>query len=176
MIITYSNNIKVISDNIINLSRNSTADTPTIDFGNKLDKNEYYTLIMYDPDAPNKIKNRVHVHWIINNIQENTKFDTLLDYTGPNPPPGSGVHRYIFKLYKQPNGLSESKYITLNKNNRSISLLDLLYQLRLTNEMEVSSVYFTCASSSISGGIKSKRRKIKSRRRKIKSRRRKSTR
>jgi phosphatidylethanolamine-binding protein (PEBP) family uncharacterized protein len=168
MIVTYSKNIKVTNKKVRNLSKNDTATAPKIDFGNLLEKDKYYTLIMHDPDAVNN--NHNVNHWIINNIQSNSTFDTFLAYKGPHPPPGSGIHKYIFNLYLQPNGISNTK-ITLTNDNRSIPVPNLLAQLQLTNENLVSSVYFTCTAP-ISGGKRSRRRK--SRRRKgIKSRRQK---
>jgi phosphatidylethanolamine-binding protein (PEBP) family uncharacterized protein len=167
MIVAYDKNIKVTNKKVHNLSKLSTATVPVVNFQNILDKNKYYTLIMYDPDAPNINPNVVHVHWIINNIQSNTIFDTLLDYSGPHPPPGSGIHRYIFNLYLQSYGIS-NKLITLTNDNRSISVSDLLAQLQLTNEPIISSVYFTCTAP-IAGGKRSRRRnsrRRKSRRRK----------
>ena len=177
MIIEYPK-FKITTKNLLNLSKEDTASVPNVDFEDQLKDGQYYTLIMFDPNAPTKIKNRVHVHWIIINIQKNTKFDidTLLAYTGPNPPPGSGVHNYIFKLYNQPTVISKDmskdilKDITTDK--RSISISKLLKQLQLTNKNVGSYVSFTCTASS-SGGKKSRRRsRHRSRRQKSKSRRR----
>jgi len=169
MIVTYSKNIKVTNKKVRNLSKNDTETAPKIDFGNLLEKDKYYTLIMHDPDAVNN--NHNVNHWIINNIQSNSTFDTFLAYKGPHPPPGSGLHKYIFNLYLQPNGIS-NKHITLTDDNRSMPVPNLLAQLQLTNDNLVSSVYFTCTAP-IAGGKKSRRRK--SRRRKgLKSRRQKS--
>jgi Raf kinase inhibitor-like YbhB/YbcL family protein len=67
-------------------------------------------LICDDPDAP---RDEPWVHWVIFNIDP--KLDGLPEgyagaiqgktdfgrpgYGGPMPPPGSGTHRYVFKLY-----------------------------------------------------------------------------
>ena len=155
MIIEYPKNIKITNKNLLNLSKVSAATVPNVDFEDQLKDGQYYTLIMFDPNAPTKIKNRVHVHWIIINIQKNTNFDidTLLAYTGPNPPPGSGVHNYIFKLYKQPTVIS----FDIINDKRSISISKLLKQLQLTNKNVGSSVSFTCTASSSSGGKRSRR-------------------
>ena len=121
---------------------------------------------MHDPDAVND--NHNVNHWVITNIQSNSTFDTFLAYKGPHPPPGSGVHKYIFNLYLQPNGLSKNTKIILTNDNRSIPVPDLLDQLQLTNENMISSVYFAINASSNSGGKRSRRRK--SRRRKSRRR------
>ncbi|OQR70348.1 phosphatidylethanolamine-binding [Tropilaelaps mercedesae] len=64
-----------------------------------------YTLVMTDPDAPsrqNPILGEVK-HWIVVNIEggQLERGETLAGYRGSGPPKGSGIHRYIFVLYKQ---------------------------------------------------------------------------
>jgi phosphatidylethanolamine-binding protein (PEBP) family uncharacterized protein len=172
MNIVYSNKSIISNKNSgLYLSKKATASAPRIDFGNLLKKGKYYTLIMHDPDAVND--NHNVIHWIINNIQlTNTdSFEPLLDYKGPHPPPASGIHRYIFTLYLQPNGIFKNTKITLTNDNRSITVSGLLDQLQLTNENKVSSVYFTSSASSISGGKRSRRKRKSRRRRQRKSRR-----
>ena len=153
------------------LSKKDTASAPKIDFGDLLEKGKYYTLIMHDPDAVN-VNHNVN-HWVITNIQLTNTSEPLhkalmplLDYKGPNPPPGSGIHKYIFTLYLQPNGISKNRKITLNKDSRSMPVSDLLDQLQLTNENVISSVYFAINASSIKKSRSRSRRKRKSRRRK----------
>ena len=84
-----------------------------------------FVLICEDPDAPSRAKPRPEgpfVHWVIYNIPANIK-DLPADvaspkkpslpagalqgsndfeetgYSGPMPPPGSGTHRYFFRIY-----------------------------------------------------------------------------
>ena len=59
-----------------------------------LDTYKLYLLIMYDPDAINGTFD----HWVVTNIvNQNIKTGvSLLPYMGPNPPPKTGNHRYIF--------------------------------------------------------------------------------
>jgi phosphatidylethanolamine-binding protein (PEBP) family uncharacterized protein len=45
-------------------------------------------LVMYDPDAVKPD----YIHWIAGPDGD------ILPYRGPTPPPGTGVHRYIFLL------------------------------------------------------------------------------
>ena len=142
------------------LSKQDTASAPKIDFGKLLKKGKYYTLIMHDPDAVND--NHNVNHWVITNIKGNTNFESLLDYKGPHPPPASGIHKYIFTLYLQPNGISKNIKITLNKDSRTMPVSDLLDQLQLTNDNMISSVYFTSSASSHKRSRS--RRKRKSRR------------
>jgi phosphatidylethanolamine-binding protein (PEBP) family uncharacterized protein len=168
MNIEYSGNSIISNKNSgLYLSKKDTASAPKIDFGNLLEKGKYYTLIMHDPDAVND--NHNVNHWVINNIQLTNTSEPLhkarqglplLDYKGPNPPPGSGIHKYIFTLYLQPNSISKNRKITLNKDSRSMPVSDLLDQLQLTNDNMISSVYFTSSASS----IKKSRRRRKTRR------------
>ena len=64
-----------------------------------------YTLLLVDPDAPSRINHnlREHVSWAVVNIPQDkvTAGETLLAYQAPAPSYASGLHRYIFCLYKQ---------------------------------------------------------------------------
>nr|QNM36891.1 MOTHER OF FT AND TFL1 [Litchi chinensis] len=66
-----------------------------------------YTLVMVDPDAPSpsEPKYREWLHWIVVDIPEGsdaTQGKELVPYMGPRPP--TGIHRYVFVLFKQKNG------------------------------------------------------------------------
>jgi len=50
----------------------------------------YQTLVMHDPDAVGG--NRIH--WLVLHHHQ-----TVFPYEGPQPPAGSGKHRYIFLLF-----------------------------------------------------------------------------
>ncbi|XP_001607900.1 protein D2-like [Nasonia vitripennis] len=70
----------------------------------------FYTLCMTDPDATSR-KNpilREVLHWLVTNIPGNdvSQGENLAEYRGSGPPEGSGLHRYVFLLYKQPGKLS----------------------------------------------------------------------
>lgn len=60
---------------------------------------------MVDPDAPsrNNPKIREVKHWFVGNIKGNNvdKGDHITEYFGSGPPKGTGLHRYIFLLFKQ---------------------------------------------------------------------------
>ncbi|KAG5873924.1 hypothetical protein JTB14_030349 [Gonioctena quinquepunctata] len=70
---------------------------------------DFYTLILTDPDAPSRKnpRDREWVHWMIVNIPGNKISDgeVITDYVGAAPPKDSGLHRYVFMLYKQPEKL-----------------------------------------------------------------------
>ena len=67
--------------------------------------NKLYTLMMIDPDAPNRTHpvSRSWVHWLVTNIGDAdvTKGEIIMDYNPPSPPAGTGEHRYVFLLFKQ---------------------------------------------------------------------------
>ncbi|CAD6188089.1 unnamed protein product [Caenorhabditis auriculariae] len=64
-----------------------------------------YTLIKTDPDAPSRDdpKFREWHHWLVVNIPGNdvSKGDVLSEYVGAGPPEKTGLHRYVFLVYKQ---------------------------------------------------------------------------
>ncbi|CAI5451097.1 unnamed protein product [Caenorhabditis angaria] len=73
-----------------------------------------YTLIMTDPDAPSRqdpIYREWH-HWLVANIPGNdiSKGDVLSAYIGSGPPPNTGLHRYIFLLYKQSKRIEDAEH------------------------------------------------------------------
>ena len=56
---------------------------------------ETYVLSLVDPDAVGGTK----VHWLVKDIPNTNTI--VVPYVGPRPPPGSGIHRYIFSVWKQ---------------------------------------------------------------------------
>ncbi len=64
-----------------------------------------YTLLLVDPDAPSRIHHdmREFIYWAVLNINDAdvSKGDLALSYMGPAPAYASGLHRYVFCLYKQ---------------------------------------------------------------------------
>uniref|UniRef100_A0A0P4WPH1 Phosphatidylethanolamine-binding protein n=1 Tax=Scylla olivacea TaxID=85551 RepID=A0A0P4WPH1_SCYOL len=64
-----------------------------------------YTLCMTDPDAPSREDPKFGEwqHWLVVNISGNdvSNGDTLSQYVGPGPPRGTGLHRYVFVVYRQ---------------------------------------------------------------------------
>lgn len=114
-------------------------------------KNNIYTLIMYDPDAING----THIHWIVSDIKDNNieNGKVLIPYKGPAPPPKTGKHRYIFELYLQGNNL--------NINERSISIISVRNKMSLNEP--IYKIQFI--SQNESGGKKRKtKRKLRTRR------------
>lgn len=85
---------------------------PTVTY--KADPDSYYLLCMTDPDAPSRQAPtlREFRHWLVGNIPSDggvfdvSKGEVLTEYVGSGPPQGTGLHRYVFLLYKQPGKLT----------------------------------------------------------------------
>ena len=101
MIIKY--NTKIVKNGQL-LTPQEASVKPTVTH-NK-DPKYLYTLIVHDPDAPAGN----HLHWIVVNIPgvNIDKGIHALPYNGPNPPPKSGTHHYIFQLFKQTKKIGKS--------------------------------------------------------------------
>ncbi|XP_013784276.1 protein D3-like [Limulus polyphemus] len=78
-----------------------------------VEDNALYTLCMTDPDAPSRQnpKFREWHHWLVVNIpgSEVDKGEVMSQYIGSGPPKGTGLHRYIFVVYKQPGHLNPTE-------------------------------------------------------------------
>lgn len=81
---------------------------PTVSY--PTEANALYTLCMTDPDAPSRAapKYREWHHWLVVNIPgcKVEQGETLSQYVGSGPPKGTGLHRYVFLVYKQPGPLT----------------------------------------------------------------------
>ncbi|XP_062562284.1 protein D3-like [Armigeres subalbatus] len=82
-----------------------------------------YTLVLTDPDAPSreKPKMREWKHWVVVNVPESdvAAGETVAEYIGSAPPQNSGLHRYVFLVYKQTDGkvqFDEPKLSNRNPN------------------------------------------------------------
>ena len=106
----YYNN-KLVNNNEF-LKPSETQFKPEIKYS--FENNKLYTLLMHDPDSIHG--NRFH--WIAINIVNDIKnADDLLSYTGPAPPPKTGMHHYIFELYEQERNIDmklEERNIPMN--------------------------------------------------------------
>lgn len=83
------------------------------------DKDSFYTLLFTEVDAPSREDTSLKewCHWLIVNIPENyvDKGDLLYGYQGSGPQKGSGFHRYVYLLYKQPEKMDfDLKYSAAN--------------------------------------------------------------
>lgn len=93
------------------LKPTQTKDAPNVNWA--AEEGVYYTLIKVDPDAPtrNDPKLREFRHWLVMNILESDvkSGDEITQYIGAGAPKGTGlnIHRYIYLVFKQPNGKIE---------------------------------------------------------------------
>lgn len=81
-------------------------------------------FIISDPDAPTRKHPifREYKHWLVTNIPGNdiSKGDVLAAYVGSGPPEGTGLHRYVFLVYKQTGKLifEEKRVSNLSRKHR----------------------------------------------------------
>lgn len=88
------------------LTPTQVKDKPTIEY--EAENGAFYTLLMVDPDAPSRRdpKSREYRHWLVMNIPGNKidEGDEVIGFIGSGPPKRTGLHRYVYLVYKQPNG------------------------------------------------------------------------
>lgn len=93
-----------------------------------------------DPDAPSRANatRREIRHWLVVNIEGNdvTAGEELFGYRGSGPPPGTGLHRYIFLLFEQQGGRTDFGMTPVPNNSSegraSTSTRNLISQFNLT--------------------------------------------
>jgi phosphatidylethanolamine-binding protein (PEBP) family uncharacterized protein len=103
---------KVLDGNYITKQQASTMPDINLD----LQPKKLYTLLLMDPDAVEGNK----IHFLLLNYSIHNQGNIILPYVGPNPPKGSGIHRYYFLLIQQksliePNLNFPSRYISIEK-------------------------------------------------------------
>ncbi|KAI7692732.1 OV-16 antigen [Sarcoptes scabiei] len=97
---------------------------------------QLYTLILTDPDAPSRQqpKYREWHHWLVVNIPGNdvAKGQTLSEYVGSGPPKGTGLHRYVMLVYKQPGRIQpEEKRLTNRSGDGRFKVRDFAKKYNL---------------------------------------------
>lgn len=89
------------------LTPTEVKDKPQVTYN--AEKGAYYTLMMVDPDAPSRQNHpfREVRHWLVMNILESAveSGDEVTEYRGSGPPKDTGLHRYVFLIFKQPDGV-----------------------------------------------------------------------
>ena len=79
-----------------------------------VDPNKLYTILMLDFDAPSR-ENPVAapwLHWLRANVKGAElselrgvgRGEDVVDYAGPAPPKGTGLHRYVVLVYEEQEG------------------------------------------------------------------------
>jgi phosphatidylethanolamine-binding protein (PEBP) family uncharacterized protein len=125
----------IINDEFLNVSE--TQKEPNIKLD--VDSKKLYSLIMYDPDA---VKG-TFVHLVKVNITSNDikTGNIIIPYKGPAPPPGTGIHRYIFELYEQSgvNNLGTEKRIvtSIDEIKKKLKIHDLIKKIQFRSKNEI---------------------------------------
>lgn len=130
----FYNNKEITNGEFITPKRSKTK--PRVEYQSSPES--LYTLILHDPDAPAGN----HLHWVTINIPGNNidSGNKLLEYSGPVPPKGSGIHRYIFLLLQQ----KERNYPRTLE--RIMSMEDLYDKINIRGLQVVSKAYFTSSN------------------------------
>ncbi|ALC46813.1 CG10298 [Drosophila busckii] len=103
--VTYAGGLEVNSGN--ELTPTQVKSTPSLSW--TAEPFSLYTILLTDPDAPcrKEPKFREWHHWLVVNVPgtQLEKGDVLSAYVGSGPPQGTGLHRYVFLVFKQPDKL-----------------------------------------------------------------------
>lgn len=117
LVIKYPSGVEVNGGN--ELTPTQVKDIPT-HISWPTEEGALYTLCMTDPDAPSRQTPtyREWHHWLVVNIPGNSVGDgkTMSQYVGSGPPPGTGLHRYVFLVYKQPGTLNPDEAVLTNRS------------------------------------------------------------
>ncbi|XP_012226992.1 protein D2 isoform X2 [Linepithema humile] len=114
--VTYPDNITVEIGK--ELTPTQVKDEPNVKWSGK--DNKFYTLCMTDPDAPSRKepKFREWHHWLVGNIPgtDVSKGEVLSAYIGSGPPEKTGLHRYVFLVYEQPDKINFTEKRLTNRS------------------------------------------------------------
>ncbi|XP_065371597.1 protein D3-like [Calliphora vicina] len=117
--VSYDNGLEVDKGN--ELTPTQVKLQPKVEWLAQSDK--YYTLIMTDPDAPSRANPKVREfrHWLVANIPGNKidQGEVVAAYVGSGPPKDTGLHRYIFLLYKQAGKINIDEPLVANNSRRN---------------------------------------------------------
>ncbi|NXU69189.1 PEBP1 protein, partial [Horornis vulcanius] len=84
------------------------------------DPQKLYTLVLTDPDAPSRKdpKFREWHHFLVTNMKGNNvgSGTVMSDYVGSGPPKGTGLHRYVWLVYEQPQQLACNEPVLSNRS------------------------------------------------------------
>jgi len=89
---------------------------PALSFASEADATRSYTLVLVDPDAPTPEDPKFAYwrHWVLPGLHSSTGpalalQPALTEYLGPGPRDESSPHRYLFLLYREPEGFALTK-------------------------------------------------------------------
>ena len=124
--VNYKKNLTVELGNVLGVPE--TQDYPEITFElnteQSIKDDDLFTLVMTDPDAPTRSDPIYgeYCHYVETDIKLTGKKTILKDgnvvmkHIGPAPPAGTGLHRYVFLLYKQPSGVNSNTFTKIEDN------------------------------------------------------------
>lgn len=101
--------LKILYDGSLPISPGSTIKPSQTEFEPLLqwtcDPKTYHVICMTDPDSPNRSSptlKELH-HWLVGNVVgcKQTTGKTLSEYIPCGPPEGTGLHRFVFLVYRQ---------------------------------------------------------------------------
>ncbi|KAL4201874.1 hypothetical protein AMTRI_Chr02g218160 [Amborella trichopoda] len=123
------------------LKPSGTAERPRFQLSARSLDDNLYTLVMTDPDAPSPSEPtmREWLHWIVVDIpggSDAMRGREIVSYMGPKPP--TGIHRYVFSLFKQQGPLGSVARAPEARNNFSTRA----FAARLGLGLPVAAVYF----------------------------------
>ncbi|KAH8382307.1 hypothetical protein KR009_002857 [Drosophila setifemur] len=106
------------------LTPTQVKDQPTVEFD--ADAGSLYTLLVVDPDAPSREdpKFRELLHWLVINIPGNkvSEGQTVAEYIGAGPREGTGLHRYVFLVFKQNEKITTDKFVSKTSRTGRINV------------------------------------------------------
>lgn len=112
-----------------------TQTRPTYSF--PLEPNKYYSFIIVDPDAPVGF----WIHYCLVNITTTYPGYQYYVYNGPNPPQGTGKHRYYCILYEQSKKTSDRLPIS---DTRAFGDYNMFKDLLGVELVAITYKYFVC--------------------------------
>jgi phosphatidylethanolamine-binding protein (PEBP) family uncharacterized protein len=112
-----------------------------IGFEHNRENGTFYTVIIYDKDAPYPDHNNLspYIHLFVYNMinDDLTSCDYLFEYESPNPPEDSPPHTYIVNVYKQPRKLSYERSSDFPRYRRTqFPLFSMTKNLNLVDSMQ----------------------------------------
>lgn len=135
------NNFKVTISGInitngILLDLKTSQEKPRITFDRY--PNDNFTVLIVDPDAPSK-KNPIYKYFLHLLIINNS--DKIVEFLPPDPPKGSGKHRYFFYLLDQQKKVNRSD-LNLSKSNTDRKNFNLADFIQNNNLRIMESIYY----------------------------------
>lgn len=92
------------------LTPTQVKDQPEVSFD--AEDGSLYTLFLIDPDVP--VEYRDICHWLVINIpgSDVAKGQTVIEYVGSGPSKESGLHRYVFLVFKQTDKITTDLFVS----------------------------------------------------------------